>query len=111
MENFTADSLKQFISGTPPKDQGQVDPMGEARTSRGKQVMNIMRGQEGEAQQNQGSQKQQESLDSLIRQSMGELVRKHMQTGKLQELKSTLEEHKNFIDDILSLLESSAKKK
>ncbi|MCS7204307.1 MAG: hypothetical protein NZ853_01270 [Leptospiraceae bacterium] len=43
-------------------------------------------------------------LDSMIRNGLAEIIRRHIRTGKKEELKKILQEHKEFIDSILSLL-------
>lgn len=43
-------------------------------------------------------------LDSQIRNNFAEIIRRHLKAGKKEELKKILLEHKQFIDNILSLL-------
>ena len=105
MENFTPGSLKKFINQGPSPSQGH--PQGQARSARGQRVSDAL---QNAARQKQGPPDANGNLDALIRQSMGELVRKYMQAGKLQELKIVMEEHRSFIDEILGLLSNSTKK-
>ncbi len=96
MENFSPESLKKFLQGHGPSQ--------EARTKRGQRISNIMRTRADTAKADSAN------LDGMIRQSMGELVRKYMQANKHQELQSVLYEHKQFIEDILKLLDTAKKR-
>ena len=105
MENFTSESLKKFIGQGEASHQASLPSPG-AHSARGQRVSEVLRNRGG-----QGQSEAKESLDTLIRQNMGEMVRQYMQADKLQELKVVMEEHGNFIREILSLIENSTKKK
>ena len=105
MENFTSESLKRFIN--PEGVPQQAPPPGqEARSARGQRVSEVLRQHSGQGK----PEAQNKNLDTLIRQNMGEMVRKYVQAGKFQELKVVMEEHKSFINEILKLVENSIKK-
>lgn len=107
MENFTPASLQKFLGSAAPMRPQTEDFNNVARTNRGQRVSNILRNRN---QQQVNNMSEGQSLDSMIRQSMAELVRNHVQAGKLQELKALLEEHRCFIDDILKMTEETSKK-
>ena len=108
MENFTPESLKKFVNQRELPQTGPAPP-GEAKSARGQRVSEVLRSQRGPGQ-GQGQPESDKNLDTLIRKNMGELVRKYVQAGKLPELKVIMEEHRGFIDEILSLVENSMKK-
>ena len=102
MENFTPESLKRFINqGSSPQGAPQMPG------ARGQRVSETLRHSGGQAQ---GGPNSNANLDTLIRQNMGELVRKYVQAGKLEELKNVMEEHRSFIDEILGLIQNSMQK-
>ncbi len=118
MENFTPESFKKFLTQGVNIPSGRANhpqtsssphgssPHGGAQTSRGQKITNILQNRgDSVPPPHQGGQPKEESLDGVIRQAMGELVRQHMQAGKIQELKALMIEHRNFIDDILNLTE------
>lgn len=105
MENFTPESLKKFISQREIEQKKSGSK--EAYTARGQRVSEVLRQRGGQ----EGQTEAKGNLDALIRQNMGELVRKYVQAGKFQDLKTIMEEHKNFINEILNLVENSMNKK
>ena len=95
MENFTAESLQKFLNQSamplPRKDL--------ADSHLHKHLANRKRNPS------------QKNLDVTIRQAMGELIRKYMEAGKIEELQAILSEHKKFIEDILHLISTKLEKK
>ncbi len=114
MEDFSAAHLQEMI-----KKIGDTQIAGlrqaQAKTARGQKVTEILqnRGQMSNRRPNAmnshpqtpSSQNQNgNNLDSVIRQAMGELVKRHIQENRLNELQGILLEHKSFIDDILRMI-------
>ena len=114
MEDFSAEHLQQLVKRIGEKQIDNLRHPQSAKTARGQKVASILqnRGQFSNMNnqnfnQHTEQQDQQNNLDSVIRQAMGELVKKFIQEGKTTELKKILLEHKTFIDDILSMLSKS----
>ena len=117
MEDFSAEHLQQLVKRIGEKQIDNLRHPQPAKTARGQKVASILqnRGQytnmnnQNFNQPNKAHQQQdsQNNLDSVIRQAMGELVKKFIQEGKTTELQKILLEHKTFIDDILSMLSKS----
>ena len=102
MENFNPSTLKNFINSTPPEPvSSHNSDLDGARTNRGKNVTDILRNSQSM------NKKEKTNLDTLIRQNMGELVRTYVQAGQLDELRGLMEEHKQFIDDILNMISNN----
>ncbi len=106
MENFTADSLKKFINSggsvRSNKPANPSTPLSDAQTARGQRVADILRNKPSDSQQ-----KPPISADVVIRHYLGEHVRDKMKQHDMEGLKKSLLEHREFIDDILALLEQT----
>jgi hypothetical protein len=95
MEEFTPETLKQFISQkrerrNPEEILENIDKSKELRKR---------------LEQPQASlPKNLAELDAQIRNNMVEIIRRLMKTNQKEELKKILLEHKTFIENILEIL-------
>lgn len=121
MDNFTADSLQNFIR-TPParsildeemdlnagKSPGQKSgiPHGKPRTARAERIGQILESVSTRAEQPTGDPQGGGAgyHDSQIRQHMGELVRLMLQEGRKEDLAKILQSHQTFISEVMAMI-------
>lgn len=122
LENFTADSLQNFIRKPPARSilDEEVDlnagrpagnksgiPHPKPRTARAERIGQILESVSTRAEQPTASAPQQASPryhDAQIRQHMGELVRMMLQEGRNEDLAVILQTHRQFIEEVLALV-------
>ena len=115
LENFTADSLQNFIRKPPARSilDEEVDlnagrpagnksgiPHPKPRTARAERIGQILESVSTRAEQ----QASPRYHDAQIRQHMGELVRMMLQEGRNEDLAVILQTHRQFIEEVLALV-------
>lgn len=93
MENFSSDSLRQFLSGERKKTVEDIlENLPDRRTE----------------MQPPGQPPKKGSIaehDAAVRFFLGEIVNALLSAGEDEKLETILRDHKTFIDDILMLIE------
>jgi len=106
---FNPDSLKKFIEtprGRQIPDEETQRPSG-AKTNRGDRVTQMLKGGASGAPGGKFGPEAVDPVmrfDAAIRSNLAELVRNLLQQGKTEKLGELLQDHKQFIDSILGLL-------
>jgi hypothetical protein len=95
MEEFTPETLKQFISQK--REHRNPEEILE-NIDRSKELRKRLEQPKAPLPQNLGE------LDAQIRNNMVEIIRRLMKTNQKEELKKILLEHKTFIENILEIL-------
>ncbi|GIX40626.1 MAG: hypothetical protein KatS3mg129_0359 [Leptospiraceae bacterium] len=96
MEEFTPETLKKFI--TQNRERRNPDEVLE-NINKAKEFRKKLEQQNSPIPQNLAE------LDAQIRNNMVEIIRRLVKTNQKEELKKILEEHKNFIQNILDILQ------
>ncbi|MCR9143118.1 MAG: hypothetical protein NXI24_12765 [bacterium] len=136
LDNFTADSLQNFIRTPPARssildeemdlnagknpDQKSGIPRAKPRTARAERIGQILESVSTRPEQHPASQPQTQAApipgggqgggpgyhDAQVRQHMGELVRIMLQEGRNEDLATILQSHQTFITDVLAMIRS-----
>ena len=124
MDNFTAESLQNFIRTPPARNRfldeemdlnaGNPDkksqiPGGKPRTARAERIGQILQNVSGRPDQPRSDSQATgpRHHDAQIRQHMGEMVRTMLQEGRGEDLAVILESHQQFISEVLTLIRQS----
>ncbi len=94
MEEFTPETLKKYITHT--RNNRNVDEI----------INSIEKSKKANLEQNTNTDISLNiaTLDSQIRNNLVEIIRRLIRNNQKDELKKILEEHKNFIQNILDIL-------